>query len=145
MTKTLAELEQELIDHTNRAKYLEGAIKDAEELIKTHRDEHRQIMGGFNGWGKIKATQENIAKAKLLIADGELVHPVFTLRVDEEAAYVVTRVTPKRLYYRECGRSSEWYTSLDGVNPNYWANSHGLDTPATLERFNKGVTLNDPK
>lgn len=136
MTKSLQELEQDLANHLNRAKYLEGAIKDAEELAKTLKDEHRRIMGGgYSKWGLIKQTEQEIHKAKLLLEDAKLAHPVLKGHEGWEEDYVVTRVTPKCLYLRRVGQEHEdRVRTSHSASDNYWVTHRGLDVEATIKR-----------
>ncbi len=137
MTKSLAELEQELADHLNRAKYLEGAIREAEGLIKTLKDEHRKILGGYPGGGLIGSTEQEIHRAKLAIEDEMLTSPVLTKEPHHEQEYRVTRVTPKRVYFRAKGGGVESYVNLDGTGQSYswWVGYKGMDIKATIARF----------
>lgn len=134
MTKSLSELEQELADHLNRVKYLEGAIKEAEELAKTLKGEHRQIMGGSNGWGLIKQTEQEIHQVRVALADAKLAHPVLKGYEALEEDYVVSRVTPRCLFIRRVGSDQEDRIILSDSS-HYWVRCRGLDIESTIARF----------
>lgn len=140
MTKSLAELEQELADHLNRAKYLEGAIKEAEELIKIHNDEHRLIRGRF---GLIEQTEQAIHTAKLLLDDAKLAHPVLQGHKALEEDYVVSRLTPKCLFIKRAGSYQEDRIILSDSNNHFWVRHRGLDIEATIARFEEAKKNGD--
>lgn len=134
MTKSLEQLEQELANHLERAEALELAIKEAEQLIATLRDEHRSIMGGDYRPCLVEQTRRDIQQVKQAIRFDKMARPVLRGHEDLEEDYRVSRVTPKCLFIMREGNDREDKGILSDPS-SYWVKHMGLDIEETIARF----------
>lgn len=111
------------------SKELECEAEELKKRLAPIKEVYEEINGSYGSWGQKKELQRKIEMALLLEKDEELPSPVMADGI--KAEWVISRVTPKRIYIRKKGNINEDYFDKVTGKPNYaWCTP--LDVDATI-------------
>lgn len=140
--RTSAEISDELIAANSRLQVVAEEIKQIEDRLKALKSEKRELDGGefaYRGAGRVSQLSGELADAKRYEADLIAMRAIFAKGFYTPSdAYVVTRVTAKRIFARQIGWGFEYQFYLDGkgISGNF-----DIDIKATfgVDEINPGV------
>jgi hypothetical protein len=115
--RSSVEIRQELEDAKSRLKSLEGERERIEKRLAEVKPEIERLGGGFwgRGRGTINKLGDDLSLAMLREQDAEKPRVVFSKAPNWGSEYVVSRVTPKRIFLRSPGSKREEQYYKDGT------------------------------
>ena len=141
VARNISEIESDIKVLKDEVLVIDREYKELEDRLAWIKLRRRQIVGSFyvHGDGELARLNSELDDAKLLEEHKSLPRVVWSSE-GFGGDWVITRVTPKRIYVSELGDSREiHFDKVTGERPGGWY-SHKLDVPACLEAF-EGVTL----
>jgi hypothetical protein len=115
--RSSVEIRQELEDSRAKLESLEGERDRIEKRLKEIKPEIERLGGGFFGRsdGRITRLEGYLSLALLCEEDAEKPRVVFSKAPSWGSEYVVSRVTPKRIFLRSPGSKREEQYYKDGT------------------------------
>lgn len=128
--RPIAEIKADLSAAIVRLKEIDAEIARIEGLWK----ERATLSDRHGRYGKIALLKNELSEARRLADDANRPIPVWIREQRGDERYVITRITPKRIYMRYAGHERENIFHRSTGNQYDWGSSR-LDVDATIVRF----------